>query len=119
MDYKPRYPQPFTLAEATALDISVISEGGVVIQLGRRCVRLIIVTEISRLQNSLKYLSETQEVLKAALAESTEPPDAEISQAFEEIRSSCMFKPISITVSLAPVLIIYLSSQQRFTGRTD
>ena len=31
MDYKPRYPQPFTLAEATALDISVISEGRVVI----------------------------------------------------------------------------------------
>jgi len=63
MDYKPRYPQPFTLAEATALDVSVISE------------------EISRLQNSLKYLSETQEVLKAALAES---PDAEIAEAFEE-----------------------------------
>ena len=31
MDYKPRYPQPFTLAEATVLDISVISEGRVVI----------------------------------------------------------------------------------------
>lgn len=30
MDYKPRYPQPFTLAEATALDLSVISEGRVV-----------------------------------------------------------------------------------------
>ena len=29
MDYKPRYPQPFTLAEATALDVSVISEGRV------------------------------------------------------------------------------------------
>ncbi|KAF8812526.1 hypothetical protein BYT27DRAFT_7182968 [Phlegmacium glaucopus] len=67
MDYKPRYAQPFTLAEATALDVSVISE------------------EISRLQNSLKYLRETQEVLKAALAEtSTEPPDSEIAKAFEE-----------------------------------
>jgi hypothetical protein len=31
MDYKPRYPQPFTLAEATALDLSVISEGRVVV----------------------------------------------------------------------------------------
>ena len=30
MDYKTRYPQPFTLAEATALDLSVISEGRVV-----------------------------------------------------------------------------------------
>ena len=29
--YKPRYPQPFTLAEATALDLSVISKGRVVI----------------------------------------------------------------------------------------
>ena len=31
MDYKPRYPQPFTLAEAIALDVSVISEGRFVI----------------------------------------------------------------------------------------
>jgi len=68
MDYKPRYPQPFTLAEAAALDVSVISE------------------EISRLENSLKYLSETQEVLKAALAETTESPDAEIAEALEENR---------------------------------
>jgi len=66
MGYKPRYSQPFTLAEAKALDLSVISE------------------EISRLQNSLKYLSETQVVLKSALAETTEPPDSEILQAFEE-----------------------------------
>lgn len=62
-DYKPRYQQPFTLAEATALDVPVISE------------------EISRLQNSLKYLRETQEALKAVLAETT---DAEIAEAFEE-----------------------------------
>lgn len=43
-----------------------------------------VVPEISRLQNSLKYLAETQEVLKAALAETAEPPDAEIAEAFEE-----------------------------------
>lgn len=46
--------------------------------------RLIVVPEISRLQNSLKHLKETQEVLEAALAETTEPPDADITQAFEE-----------------------------------
>lgn len=34
MDYKPRYPQPYTLAQATALDVSVISEGLVVILKG-------------------------------------------------------------------------------------
>lgn len=27
MDYRPRYPQPFTLGEAVHLDIPVISEG--------------------------------------------------------------------------------------------
>lgn len=27
MDYKPRYPQPFTLTQAVLLDVSVITEG--------------------------------------------------------------------------------------------
>jgi hypothetical protein len=27
MDYKPRYPQPFTLTEAISFDVSVINEG--------------------------------------------------------------------------------------------
>ena len=35
MDYKPRHPQPFTLAQATALDVSVISEGRVEILKGK------------------------------------------------------------------------------------
>ena len=82
MDYKPRYPQPFTLAEATALDVSVISEGRFVFFKGNPW--LIVLPEISRLQNSLKHLRETQESLKTALAEITDPPDAEIAEAFEE-----------------------------------
>jgi len=67
MDYKPQYPQPFTLAQARALDVSVISE------------------EISRLQNSLKHLKETQDLLEAELR--TKLPDADITQAFEENRA--------------------------------
>ncbi|CAA7259846.1 unnamed protein product [Cyclocybe aegerita] len=65
MDYFPRYSQPFTLAEATNLDVSIITD------------------EIARLQNSLKHLRETQDLLKSALGESGEP-DEELQKALEE-----------------------------------
>ncbi|TFK43445.1 hypothetical protein BDQ12DRAFT_718665 [Crucibulum laeve] len=67
MEYKPRYPQPFTLSEAIALDVSVITE------------------EISRLQNSLKHLRETQDMLKDhIMVEAPADPDPEITKAIEE-----------------------------------
>ncbi|KAF9464459.1 hypothetical protein BDZ94DRAFT_1256489 [Collybia nuda] len=67
MDYLPRYPQPFTLAEAIALDVSVISE------------------EITRLQHSLRYLRQTQDTLHEHVAsEKPEDIDPEISKALEE-----------------------------------
>ena len=56
-------------------------------------------------------------MLKAALAETTEPPDAEISQAFEE-NQVVMYVQLQYR-SLAPILFTYLSFQQRFTGRAD
>lgn len=62
MEYKPKFSQPFTLQEASALDVAIISE------------------EIARLQNSLKHLRETQKNLSS-------DPDAiddEISLALEE-----------------------------------
>ncbi|PPQ77411.1 hypothetical protein CVT25_010993 [Psilocybe cyanescens] len=60
MDYTPRFYQPFTLREAIALDVSVINE------------------EISRLQNSLQKLDETQIILKE------EQHDPDIKKAYEE-----------------------------------
>ncbi|KAH9844263.1 uncharacterized protein C8Q71DRAFT_852765 [Rhodofomes roseus] len=63
MDYRPRYPQPFTLQEAIALDVPVITE------------------EIARLQNSLQHLRRTQNELQAA---SDAAPDPEFTKAIEE-----------------------------------
>ncbi|KAF7301755.1 Pyrimidine 5-nucleotidase [Mycena indigotica] len=63
MDYKPQYQQPFSLAEVRLLDVQTIAE------------------EISRLQNSLQRLHETQTLLKEALISE---PDPELSKALEE-----------------------------------
>ncbi|KIM46100.1 hypothetical protein M413DRAFT_441161 [Hebeloma cylindrosporum] len=65
MDYKPRFSQPFTLNEAIGLDVAVITE------------------EMSRLQNSLERLRETQKILQEAISDPGEP-DPEIKLAFEE-----------------------------------
>ncbi|KAJ7507920.1 hypothetical protein B0H11DRAFT_1969322 [Mycena galericulata] len=68
MDYKPRYAQPFTLAEASLLDVQTITE------------------EIVRLQNSLQRLDETQKMLREHLAsiQPGEEVDHEITKAIEE-----------------------------------
>ncbi|KIK68034.1 hypothetical protein GYMLUDRAFT_216477 [Collybiopsis luxurians FD-317 M1] len=68
MELRPRYPQPFTLSEASLLEIPTISE------------------EITRLQYSVKRLRETQEMLQQVIeeAESPEAADVEIVQAFKE-----------------------------------
>ncbi|KIY49299.1 hypothetical protein FISHEDRAFT_23280, partial [Fistulina hepatica ATCC 64428] len=69
MDYTPRYRQPFTLAHAIRLDVAVINE------------------EISRLENSLKHLRETQDLLaqeQTREAEIGAEPDHEVIHAIEE-----------------------------------
>ncbi|KAJ6598961.1 hypothetical protein DFH09DRAFT_849813, partial [Mycena vulgaris] len=68
MDYRPRYTQPFTLAEARLLDVETITE------------------EIARLQNSLHRLGETQEMLRDHVAsiQPGENVDHEITKAIEE-----------------------------------
>ncbi|KAI0921045.1 hypothetical protein AcV5_001237 [Taiwanofungus camphoratus] len=63
MEYRPRYTQPFTLEEATQMEVSVITE------------------EIARLQNSLLHLGKTQDELREASAST---PDAEFTKAMEE-----------------------------------
>jgi len=78
-----------------------------------------IVSEISRLQNSLKYLRETQNVLEATLAETTEPPDAEIADAFEENQVVMYVQAdLDYRYHTARVLIYYLnrgSQEERIT----
>ncbi|KAJ7908255.1 hypothetical protein B0H13DRAFT_1474647, partial [Mycena leptocephala] len=68
MEYKPRYAQPFTLAEARLLDVETITE------------------EIARLQNSLQRLGETQDMLREHVAsiQPGEEVDPEIAKAIEE-----------------------------------
>ncbi|PFH52802.1 hypothetical protein AMATHDRAFT_1845 [Amanita thiersii Skay4041] len=66
MDYKPRYSQPFTFAEAAALDVSIISE------------------EIARLRNSLTHLQETQRILEEEIASQGADADSELTTAFQE-----------------------------------
>lgn len=51
MEFRSRYSQPFTLADAVAMDISLISD------------------EISRLHNSLHHLKQTQECLREQVAD--------------------------------------------------
>ncbi|KAF8845867.1 hypothetical protein BDN67DRAFT_886788, partial [Paxillus ammoniavirescens] len=67
MEYNPRYPQPFTLDQAIALDPAVAWD------------------EIARLRNSLLHLKRTQEELQEysrELAASEEDPD--VCQAMKE-----------------------------------
>ncbi|TFK75822.1 hypothetical protein BDN72DRAFT_891698 [Pluteus cervinus] len=66
-DFKPRYPQPFNLAEAVGLDVSVITQ------------------EIARLEDSIRRLRETQVMLKEHTSLSTPGDvDPEITLAIEE-----------------------------------
>jgi hypothetical protein len=68
MEYTPRHPQPFTLAQARALDVPIIFE------------------EIARLENSLVHLRRTQEELEAFVRD-TADDDQEIHSALEENRT--------------------------------
>ncbi|KIY67947.1 hypothetical protein CYLTODRAFT_422072 [Cylindrobasidium torrendii FP15055 ss-10] len=61
--FKTQYPQPFSLLEAISLDVAVITE------------------EIARLQDSLRRLRETQDILTEHLREEN---DVDISKAVEE-----------------------------------
>ncbi|KAG5724962.1 hypothetical protein E4T56_gene12490 [Termitomyces sp. T112] len=67
MDFIPRYAQPFTLAEAIKIDVAVITE------------------EITRLQNSLRHLNQTQTTLQEYINEEpSNDVDSEIIKALEE-----------------------------------
>ncbi|TFK55974.1 hypothetical protein OE88DRAFT_1722924 [Heliocybe sulcata] len=81
MDYIPRHPQPFTLAEATHLEVPVLTEGSV--QSSRCLTRSseTVLTEIARLQNSLNHLERTQDELKENMTGSNEE-DSVLEEAY-------------------------------------
>ncbi|KAG6333723.1 hypothetical protein ID866_5366 [Astraeus odoratus] len=64
MEYTPKYPQPFTLEKAVALDPEVASD------------------EIARLQNSIAHLKRTQDELKDYM----EDPELRASRASQDER---------------------------------
>ncbi|KAI9574739.1 hypothetical protein HD554DRAFT_1989793, partial [Boletus coccyginus] len=66
MEYNPRYPQPFSLSQAIALDPAVAWD------------------EIARLRNSLLHLRRSQNELQEYLRELTSEGDLEVSQAVKE-----------------------------------
>ncbi|KAH8113242.1 hypothetical protein DFH11DRAFT_327245 [Phellopilus nigrolimitatus] len=65
MDYTPRHSQPFTFGQALQLEIPTIA------------------TEISRLENSLQHLNQTQDELNEHLSGSSED-DRELLDAVKE-----------------------------------
>lgn len=75
-----RHTQPFTLEEAIHFDVSVITEGSSAgFPMNQNSVTNVI--EITRLENSLKKLRETQEFVTSYLDAT---PDAEIAGVLEE-----------------------------------
>ncbi|KAI0036820.1 hypothetical protein K488DRAFT_28159, partial [Vararia minispora EC-137] len=73
--FTPRYAQPFTLTEAIALDTTVITD------------------EIARLQNSLKHLEETQELLRQHISEIAEC-DMDVEAAARENEETMFVRPV-------------------------
>lgn len=70
---EPRHPQPFTLTEARQLDVGIIVTG--------KSVEISLTAEISRLQNSLTHLEQTQADLLSALEEEE---DTDLREAWSE-----------------------------------
>ncbi|KAG8218575.1 hypothetical protein J3R82DRAFT_4216 [Butyriboletus roseoflavus] len=84
MEYDPRYPQPFSLSQAIALDPAVAWDG-LVLEIASSHLLLTVLTEIARLRNSLQHLRRSQNELQEYLRElASEEEDLEVSQAVKE-----------------------------------
>lgn len=94
MEYNPRYPQPFSLSQAIALDPAVAWDG-LFLDIIDGHLLLTVLAEITRLRNSLLHLRRSQNELREYLRE--EEGDREIGQAVKE-------NEITMHVSLLPVL---------------
>ena len=113
MEYTPRHRQPFSLPQAILLDVPIIAEGPCYHQACDAHVWVggidasSLYTEISRLQNSLVHLKETQKQLREYILDS---PDPDISQAIEEnVEVMYELRSLNLCVLLSP---LYSASQE-------
>ncbi|KAH0839867.1 hypothetical protein J3R83DRAFT_818 [Lanmaoa asiatica] len=84
MEYNPRYPQPFTLSQAIALDPAVAWDG-LILAIASSHLLFTVLTEIARLRNSLLHLRRSQSELQEYLRElASEDGDFEVGQAMKE-----------------------------------
>lgn len=70
VNFTPQYAQPFTIEQARQLDVSTITQ------------------EITRLENSLNHLEETQAALRAALEDGH---DQDLANALAENEEGVMY----------------------------
>ena len=110
MEYNPRYPQPFSLSQAIALDPAVAWDG-LALEITSSHLLLTVLTEIARLRNSLLHLRRSQNELQEYLRElASKEGDLEVSQAVRE-------NEITMHVSLGLTLSSSAEGIQSITGR--
>lgn len=84
MEYNPKYPQPFSLSQAIALDPAVAWDG-LDLYVADNQSLLTVPAEIARLKNSLEHLKRSQIELQEYLRELVpEEGDLQVSQALKE-----------------------------------
>ncbi|RXK35549.1 hypothetical protein M231_07181 [Tremella mesenterica] len=86
--YNPKYPQPFTLAEAIELDVSTI------------------LAEISRLRNSLHHLEDSQRQLKDFLLVEDEGSEGEMRRAIVD-------NEVTIATQQERIILLRLALQNK------
>lgn len=109
MEYNPRYPQPFSLSQAIALDPAVARDG-LTLEITSSRLLLTALTEIARLRNSLLHLRRSQSELQEYLRELTSEGDLEVSQAVKENK-------ITMHVSVGLTFSSDAEGIQSITGR--
>ncbi|KAN0097522.1 hypothetical protein V8E55_001968 [Tylopilus felleus] len=108
MEYNPRYPQPFTLTQAIALDPEVAWDG-LILDFNISQSSLMLLTEIARLRNSLLHLRRSQTELQEYLQElAAEEVDLEVSQAVKENEITMH---VSFGLTILPALKAFRASQ--------
>jgi hypothetical protein len=97
-----KHPQPFTLAQVSELDVSVLAEGVACTYRYPQTPERISL-EITRLQNSLNHLRSTQSELQL-LVDTMSTPDVEFMSAIQE-NKDVMYAMVTVDIRVAPRLI--------------
>ena len=107
MEYNPRYPQPFSLTQAIALDPAVAWDG-LVLDITSIQPLFTVPIEIARLRNSLLHLRRSQNELQEYLQELSPEADLEVSQAVKENEITMH---VSLRVAFSSSLSAFRASQ--------